>query len=234
MTFQEKFDYKPLTREEIDGKRHYCTPDGKKVASVTTILDVTKSDETKEALDNWRKAVGHRRAQEITTNAANRGTRMHAYLEHYIKTGEMKEFPKNPYAHDAWYMAADIILKSFNNIDEFWGIEVPVYFPELYAGTTDCVGIWKGKPAIIDFKQSNKVKKEEWIPDYFTQLASYAIAHNELFGTDIKQGVILMSVAPSNDNPEPQMLIFEKSGSEFEYWQDHWWDRVEKYYRKIL
>ena len=83
-------------------------------------------------------------------------------------------------------------------------------------------------------KRHNKVKKEEWIPDYFTQLASYAIAHNVLFGTDIKQGVILMSVAPSNDNPEPQMLIFEKSGSEFEYWQDHWWDRVEKYYRKIM
>lgn len=233
MTLIPKFNYQPLTREEINGKRHYCTPDGNKVASVTTILDITKSEESKQALQNWRDSIGHQRAQQITTTAANRGTRLHAYLEHYIKTGEMKEFPSNPYAHDSWYMAADIILKSFQHIDEFWGVEVPVYFPQLYAGTTDCVGIWKGKPAIMDFKQANKVKKEEHIPDYFTQLASYALAHNELFGTDIQQGVILMSVAPSKDNTEPQMLIFEKSGSEFEYWKNHWWDRVERYYRSV-
>ena len=85
----QRYNYTPLDRTTIEGKRHYCLPDGSKVPSVTTILDKTKPAEAREALQNWRKAVGEERAQQITTEAANRGTRMHAYLEHYVKTGEL-------------------------------------------------------------------------------------------------------------------------------------------------
>jgi genome maintenance exonuclease 1 len=229
-----KFNYTPLNRESVDGKRHYCLPDGSKVPSVTTILDRTKPQEAKEALQNWRKAVGEQRAQQITTEAANRGTRMHAYLEQYVLSDDMKPLPSNPYAHPSWFMAAEVILRGLTNVDEFWGVEVPLYYSGLYAGTTDCIGVWKGKPAIMDFKQSNKVKKREYIGDYFLQLAAYAQAHDNMHGTEINDGVILMAVQPKlledQTYSTPEYLEFTVSGDEFEYWKDEWNKRVELYY----
>ena len=230
----QKFDYSPLNRETIDGKRHYCLPDGSKVPSVTTILDKTKPAEAREALANWRKAVGEKRAQEITTEAANRGTRMHSYLEQYVLTSDLKELPSNPFAQPSWYMAAEVILQGLCHVDEYWGTEVPVYYSGLYAGTTDCLGLWKGKPAIMDFKQSNKVKKKEYISDYFIQLAAYAAAHNDTHGTDINTGVILMAVQPKlladGSYDKPQYLEFVIEGADFAYWTDEWMKRVELYY----
>ena len=225
-----KFDYTPCNRTTIDGKRHYCLPDGSKVPSVTTILDRTKPQEKVEALNNWRKRMGEKRAQEITTEAANRGTRMHAYLEHYVKMGEMKDLPQNPYAQPSWYMAAEVILKGLTNVDEFWGVEVPLYYSGLYAGTTDCLGVWKGRPAILDFKQTNKPKKREWIEDYFLQLCAYAQAHNNMHGTEINTGVILMCAQPktADDTPEYQEFVIE--GDEFAHWCNKWNERVEQYY----
>ena len=82
-----KFNYQPINRETVDGKRHYCLPDGTKVPSVTTILGETKPEESRQALQAWRNRVGKVKAQEITTEAANRGTRMHKWLENYIKNG---------------------------------------------------------------------------------------------------------------------------------------------------
>ena len=229
-----RYNYTPLNRETIDGKRHYCLPNGDKVPSVTTILDKTKPQEAREALANWRKAVGEQRAQQITTEAANRGTRMHAYLEQYILSDELKPLPSNPYAHPSWFMAAEIILQGLTNVDEFWGVEVPLYYSGLYAGTTDLLGVWKGKPAIMDFKQSNKVKKREYIEDYFLQLAAYAQAHNNMHGTDIKNGVILMAVQPKlledGTYSKPEYLEFEVNEKEFAYWSDEWSKRVELYY----
>ena len=192
MTYNPKFNYEELSRHSVNGKRMYQTPDGRKVPSVTTILDKTKPEEKKRALNEWRQRVGVANAQKITTEAANRGTRMHAYLETYIASDEMKPLPTNPYAHPSWFMAAEVILKGLCHVDEFWGSEVPVYYSGLYAGTTDCVGVWKGRPAIMDFKQTNKPKKREWIGDYFMQLAAYAEAHNDTHGTNIQDGVILM------------------------------------------
>jgi hypothetical protein len=209
-------------------------PDGSKVPSVTTILDKTKPAEAREALANWRRAVGEKRAQEITTEAANRGTRMHAYLEQYILVSDMKELPSNPFAQPSWFMAAEVILQGLQHVDEFWGTEVPVYYSGLYAGTTDCLGLWKGKPAIMDFKQSNKVKKREYISDYFIQLAAYAAAHNETHGTDINTGVILMAVQPKllpdGSYDKPQYLEFVIEGEDFKYWLNEWMKRVELYY----
>jgi hypothetical protein len=230
----QRYDYTPCNRETIDGKRHYCLPDGSKVPSVTTILDKTKSEESRQALAQWRKNVGEKKAQEITTEAANRGTRMHAYLEQFVLSDDMKPLPTNPYAHPSWFMAAEVILKGLCNVDEFWGVEVPLYYSGLYAGTTDCLGVWKGKPAIMDFKQSNKVKKKEYIGDYFLQLCAYAQAHNNMHGTDINTGVILMAVQPKllpdNTYSTPEYLEFVIEGDEFAHWSNEWNKRVELYY----
>jgi genome maintenance exonuclease 1 len=228
------YNYTPMSRTTIDGKRHYALPDGSAVPSVTTILDRTKSEESKQALENWRKAIGHERAQAITTEAANRGTRMHSYLEAYIMTDDMKPLPTNPYAHPSWFMAAEVILNGLQKVDEFWGSEVPVYYSGLYAGTTDCVGVHQGASAIIDFKQSNKVKKREHIGDYFIQLAAYAAAHNDTHGTAINKGVIMMAVQPKLQPDQtystPQYLEFVIEGDEFTHWHNEWMKRVEQYY----
>jgi len=226
-----KFQYIPFTRETIDGKRMYLTPEGERLVSVTTILDATKSEESKAALKAWRDNVGHVRAQAITTEAASRGTRMHNYLEHYIIHDDMKPLPSNPFAQPSWYMAAQVILEGLHHADEIWGTEVPVYYSGLYAGSTDLVGKWKTKPAIMDFKQSNKVKKIEYISDYFCQLCAYAQAHNNMHGTNIETGVIMMCVKPKTENDTPQYLEFVIEGSDFKYWSEQWNQRVEKYYK---
>jgi genome maintenance exonuclease 1 len=230
----QRYDYTPLNRTTIEGKRHYALPDGSKVPSVTTILDKTKPQEKREALAKWKAAVGEAKAQQIVTEAANRGTRMHAYLEQFVLSGDMKELPSNPFAHPSWFMAAEVILKGLANVNEFWGVEVPLYYSGLYAGTTDCLGVWKGRPAILDFKQTNKPKKREWIEDYFLQLAAYAQAHNHTYGTNIRDGVILMAVQPKQlpdgTFSTPEYLEFEVSGDEFDHWSNEWTKRVELYY----
>ena len=229
-----RYSYTPINRTTIDGKRHYLLPNGTPVPSVTTILDRTKPEEKRLALANWRKRVGEQKAQEITTEAANRGTRMHAYLEHYVLTQDMKPLPGNPFAQPSWFMAAQVILEGLCHVDEFWGVEVPVYYSGLYAGTTDCVGIWKGRPAIMDFKQTNKPKKREWIEDYFLQLAAYAAAHNDTHGTAINTGVILMAQQPEllEDGiySKPVYTEYTVESDEFAHWHNEWLKRVEQYY----
>jgi len=222
---QERYTYSRLTRDESSGKRLYACPDGFKVPSVTTILDKTKPEESRIALANWRKAIGDKKATEITTEAANRGTRMHKYLEDYIKGEVLKETVTNPYAQQSLDMAKIVIEKGMCNVDEVWGSEVPLYFPELYAGTTDCVGLHKGEQAILDFKQTNKPKKREFIDDYFIQLTAYAMAHNEVHGTNIRKGVILMC----SKDYEYQEFILEPA--DFDYWTERWCERVSEYYR---
>ena len=220
-----KYNYTPCDRTTIDGKRHYCLPDGSKVPSVTTILDATKSDEKKQILINWRKAVGEKKAQEITTEAASRGTRMHKWLENYVKDGVLATPGSNPFSQQSHAMANVIIDKAISkHITESWGVEVPLYYSGLYAGTTDYVAKWKHQPAILDFKQTNKPKKREWIEDYFLQLCAYAMAHNEMHGTEIKTGVILMCSAAF----EYQEFVIE--GDEFAHWSEEWLKRVEQYY----
>jgi genome maintenance exonuclease 1 len=223
-----KFNYVKFSKETIDGSRKYATPDGEKLPSVTTILDATKSEESKKALMEWRNRVGHKRAQEITTEAAGRGTRMHKFIEDYIKEGILKEPGSNPYSVQSHTMAKSIIEKGLCNVDEAWGVEVPLYFPKIYAGTTDLCGIHDGDEAIMDHKQSNKVKKREWIEDYFIQSAAYANAHNEVHGTKIKKGVIFMCTA---DN---QYLEFIVEGTEFDKYTDIWFRKLDEYYSKFL
>ena len=228
-----RFNYVPLARETLEGKRHYALPDGSRVPSVTTILEKTKPAEARQALQEWRNRVGVERAQQITTEAANRGTRMHTYLERYVKNDDIGDFPANPFAQPSWFMAAKVILEGLHQADEFWGSEVPLYYSGLYAGTTDLVGVWKGEPAIMDFKQSNKIKKREWIDDYFIQLAAYAAAHNETHGTQIRTGVVLMCVKPATEHDDPVYQEFVLEPKDFDHWQDQWMRRVELYYQTV-
>jgi genome maintenance exonuclease 1 len=225
-----KFEYKPMTRGMKDGKRAYLTPEGESLVSVTTILEATKPAEARQKLQEWRDRVGHEQAQKITTEAASRGTRMHTYLERYVKNDDLGEFPANPFAQPSWFMAAQVILEGLQHVDEYWGCEVPLYYSGLYAGTTDCVGVWKGQPAIMDFKQTNRPKKREWIDDYFLQLAAYAAAHNSTHGTNINTGVILMCARPADEHATPQYQEFVLEPKDFAYWSDQWMRRVELYY----
>lgn len=217
-----------MQRVEVEGKRRYLTPDGEKLPSVTTILDATKSEESKQALNNWRKRVGTVQAQAITTEAAGRGTRMHKWLENYVKTGETGEPGSNPYSIQSHKMAHSIITQGLVNCNEFWGTEVPLYFPKIYAGTTDLCGIHDGSEAIMDHKQANKIKKREWIEDYFIQLAAYANAHNEVHGTKIRKGVIFMC------DPNAIYAEFIIEGTEFDKYTDLWFKRVEQYYMQFI
>ena len=120
------FKYTVLLREHAEGQRRYVTPDGNKLPSVTTILDRTKSPEKRAALEAWKKRVGHEQAQQITTEAANRGTRMHTYLEHWIINGTQKERGSNPFSWASHVMADTVISKGPCRVNEFWGTEVPL------------------------------------------------------------------------------------------------------------
>jgi genome maintenance exonuclease 1 len=234
--YNPKFEYHQLNRTSEEGQRLYLTPDGKKVPSVTTILSATQPEEKKVALQNWRKRVGVERAQAITTEAANRGTRMHTYLEKYIKEGAMPERGSNPYSFASHVMAKTVIEQGLKNVNEVWGVEIPLFFPQIYAGTTDGCGIHLTDESILDYKQTNKPKKEEWIDDYKLQLVAYALAHNEVYKTNIRKGVVLMCVKPDVD-PEtlepitiPQYQEFILEPKDFDYWEQQWWKRLELYY----
>jgi genome maintenance exonuclease 1 len=219
---QKKFDYKPISRKQVNGKRLYETPDGNAVASVTTILDATKD---KTHLIAWKKRVGEKKAQEIVTEAAGVGTRMHKYLEDYIEFGEWPQPGSNPYAQQAHGMAEVIRDNALKDV-EVWGSEVALYMPQMYAGTTDLVGTYKGQPAIMDFKQTNKPKKEEWVVDYFLQLVAYAEAHNEVYGTNIREGHVFMCSRAG------EYQQFDVWPNEYEEWRQEWYNRVYQYYEQ--
>lgn len=218
-----KFNYQTIQRKSVDGKRKYLTPDGHAVASVTTILDATKD---KTHLIAWRKRVGETKAQEIVTEASGVGTRMHKYLEDYVEFGTWAEPGSNPYAKQAHMMATQVKEQALSDVDEIWGSEVALYVPQMYAGTTDLVGQYKGQPCIMDFKQTNKPKKLEWVQDYFLQLTAYAIAHNEIYDTNICEGHIFMCSRAG------EYQQFDLWPHEFKEWEQEWWNRVYAYYEK--
>lgn len=225
MLLNEKYKYNPLSRVNVEGKRHYKAA-GNSLPSVTTVLDKLKD---KTSLNEWRDRVGHKEANEIMNIAANIGNSVHSYLEYYI-LDEDREI-KNNYINKIGKQLSDIVIdKGISNIDEVWGTEVPLYYPELYAGTTDCVGVWKGKPAIIDFKTSRKAKKEEWIEDYYYQGAAYAMAHNEVYGTDIRT-IVIMMIGWDGDN-EGNYQEFVAEGEKFNHYTLGWAEKIQAYYDK--
>ena len=221
MKWNKKFDYPKSMRSLIGGKRHYGIGE-EKLPSVTTILSATQSEEKKKSLADWRARMGAQSADRVRDIAAMRGTAMHKFLECYIDGSGHKDLTS--VGKEAEPMAKKIIESGLGDLGEVWGQEVTLYYPGLYAGATDIVGIYDGKPAIIDFKQTNKPKKREWIDDYFCQLGAYCMAHNYIYGTKIQSGVVLIC---SKD------LLFQKfevEGKEFVKYQHDFLRRVDQYY----
>ena len=221
MKWNKKFNYPKSQKELIKGQRHYALNE-EKLPSVTTILSETQSDEKKESLARWKARVGETEAERIKDSSASRGTNMHLHLErHILGQGHMDLTDEGQVAGD---MAQVIIDKGLCDMGEIWGSEVTLFYPNLYAGATDLVGVFDYEDSIVDFKQSNKPKKKEWIDDYFMQLGAYAMAHNCVYDTEITQGVILMCT------PDKYFQKFQIKGKEFIKYQHKFLERLDKYY----
>lgn len=229
--FVEKFQYKSCQQinDPVTRKRVYLTPDGEKLPSVTTILSSTK-DMTH--LNEWKKRVGEDKAAQITKEAAGVGTAMHGNLERFL-AGIQRVPGGNPIHLKANAMADVIIKNGLADVNEVWAMEQSLYFPGLYSGTTDLVAVYKGNPSVCDYKQTNKPKKAEWIDDYKLQLVAYILAHNEVYGTDIREGHVFMC-----SRGDDSMLIGGEVYQQFDLWpddfnkyQDLWLNKVEDYYK---
>ena len=224
MIWNKKFIYPPSTRSLVMGRRHYEIGTDK-LPSVTTILSQTQSEEKKKSLANWQARMGKQYADRVRDIAALRGTSMHTYLEGYIK-GE-KHLDLTSVGKEAGIMAQKVIDSGLGDLEEVWGTEVTLYYPGLYAGQTDVVGIYNGRESIIDFKQTNKPKQREWIDDYFTQLAAYAMAHNYVYDTKIQSGIILMC---SKDGFFQKFEVFDK---EFQGYMHTFLKKTDQYYANV-
>ena len=221
MKWNKRFQYPASIRSVINGGRHYDI-NNTKLPSVTTILQATQSPEKIAILAKWKQKVGEKKAESIKNEAGNRGTIMHRIIEGYI-TGE-GHADLSPIGQAAGLMGQTIFKEGLKGrMDEVWGSEITLYYPDLYAGATDLVGIYEGQEAIIDFKQSNKPKKREWIEDYFTQMAAYAMAHNHVYDTKIQSGVILMCT------PGNYFQKFVVKDKEFQQYMWKWVSRVDQF-----
>ena len=222
MQLIKKYNYADLKREDGD-VRLYLTPDGESLPSVTSVLNKTKD---KSFLKKWREKVGEKKAEQIIRDSGRIGTALHLYIEHYTNKHAYKDITK--IGKKAEEMAKKIIEESFSDITEVWGSEVHLYYPGKYAGTTDMIGLYKGRPTIIDFKQTNRPKKREWIQDYLMQLSAYGMAHNKIFGTDIDQGIIMMC------SRDLTYQIFELTGENWRRSADTFMKRLDKYLSLII
>jgi CRISPR/Cas system-associated exonuclease Cas4 (RecB family) len=221
----EKFEYPTLKRVTAkNGQRQYTGDDDQPVPSVTTVLSDTGD---KTALINWRKRVGDEEANRISREAAGLGTKVHNALEKYVLQEEYDISGNNHISVMAKAMLDEMISKGLSQVNEIWGVEVALIAKGLYAGTSDAVGMFNGVESIIDFKTAKKIKKREWIEDYFMQGCAYALAHNEMFGTDIKQVAILMI------DREGKYADFVINGDEFEEYCNKWAMRLADYYNKV-
>ncbi len=223
MKWNKLYKYPKSIREMIEGKRHYAIDDNK-LPSVTTILSSTQSQEKQDSLKRWIAKVGEKEAERVKNTAATRGTKMHSILEGYVEDKNILDMTEE--GGEAHRMANTIIDQGLKDLDEIWGSEAVLSYQDRYAGATDLCGIYMGRESIIDFKQSNKPKREEWIDDYYLQSAAYALAHNETYGTDIDQGVILMCT------PDCFFQRFIINGRRFREYTEKWKQKVEEYYAK--
>ena len=219
--WNKKFVYPRSSRSLVMGRRHYEIGTDK-LPSVTTILSQTQSEEKRKSLANWQARLGKQNADRIRDISALRGTAMHTYLEGYINNTPHLDL--TAVGQEAGRMANIVAESGLGDLEEVWGTEVTIYYPGLYAGQSDVVGIYNGRESIIDFKQTNKPKQREWIDDYFIQLAAYAMAHNYVYGTQIQQGVILMC------SKDGFFQKFEVSDKEFQGYMHTFLKKVDQYY----
>jgi len=216
--WDKKYPYEEYTRDNDLGSRHYNVGE-KKVPSVTTILSATQSEKKKQSLDAWRERVGYTEAQRITNQAATRGTEMHYVLEQYVLgKGYLNLSPEGTTPR----LMAHQIIQDLKDLKVIYGSEVSLAYEDRWAGATDLVGLYKDKPTIIDFKQSNKPKKEEWIEDYYYQIAAYSLAHEKQYGP-IEQGLIAMCT------PKLISQQFYISKEMLLEYQEKWLKRVTRY-----
>lgn len=221
---QTKYEYPKLKRVTAkSGQRQYTGDDNNPVPSVTTILSATGD---KTALINWRKRVGEAEATRISTESAGLGTKVHNALEKYILLEEYEIKGNNHISVMAKNMVNEMIDKGLSKVDAIYGVEVGLIAQGLYAGTSDAIGMYEGEEAIIDFKTSKKIKKREWIEDYFMQGCAYALAHNEMFNSNIRTVAILMI------DREGNYADFVIEGKEFDEYCDKWSDRLADFYSK--
>ena len=223
--WNKKFEYPESIRSLINDERHYDIGQ-EKLPSVTTILQATQSDEKKKVLEDWKNRVGADNAENIKNEAANRGSIMHRIIEGHLLGQRHADLSDQGIL--AGTMAQTIIDEGLEgSMDEIWGTEITLYYPKLYAGASDLAGIYEGRESIMDFKQSNRPKQKSWITDYFLQLAAYATAHNQVHGTSINSGTILMC---TKDN---YFQKFTVQGAEFQRFMWDWLRRVDLYYNNL-
>ena len=213
-----KYVYVDASRSDDHGTRTYDVA-GHRLPSVTTILSRTK-DQT--FLKEWKAKVGEKKAEEIKNLSSNRGTAMHKFLEKYV-LGEgyddLTELGKV-----AKKMASKVIDIGLTPVNEYYGSEVTLYYPGLYAGSTDLVCSHNGKETVVDFKQSNRPKQREWVGDYFLQIAAYAMAHDYVHKSKIEQGVIMMCT------PDLYYQEFVVEGAELRRYKHEFLKRLDMYY----
>ena len=226
MQWNNKYNYPKSTRSIVDGSRHYSINE-ERLPSVTTILKATESEEKKAKLAEWKKRVGHRQAEIISREATSRGSSMHDYLEKFL-LGKLNMDLLGDNTLEK--MMADQIIENGlrNKLNEIWGCEATLYYPGKYAGAADCIGVYENKETIIDFKQSNKPKKEEWISEYFLQLSAYSLAHDKVYGSNITQGVILLC---TKDNIFQRFIV---NGNTLKDYQNKFLEKVEQFYAQRM
>ena len=223
MKWNKLYKYPKCTRSLIEGNRHYDI-NQEMLPSVTTIIQETQSDEKKASLANWRQKVGENEADKIRDEAASRGTAMHQFLEFYLRNEKILDLSDE--GQVASGMGQVIIDQGFSELKEIWGSEVTLFYPGLYAGSTDLCGIYSGRESIIDFKQTNKPKRKEWIDEYFMQLGAYAMAHDVIYNTCVDQGVILMC------SKDGFFQKFTSTGKEFTRFKHKFLEKVGQFYQK--
>lgn len=218
------YNYPELIRKDRDEGRFYIDSDENLVPSVTTVLNHTskKSDSIKE----WRNRVGEEEANRITKQSTDIGSMVHEALENYLYGKDWENFTDNNDGTMAKKITQKFIEVGLNSISEVWGLEVGLILDGLYAGTADCIGKINGKSAIIDFKTARKMKRREWIEDYFLQCCAYANAHNVMFGTNINHATILMV---------DRDLIFKEftlNPAEFDHFTKLWKKRLIEFHKR--
>ena len=221
MKWNKLYEYPKSMRSLVKDERHYEIG-SERLPSVTTILAATQSDEKRESLQKWKDKVGMFEAERIKNTAATRGTLMHSHLEYHLNGQGLLDLSDS--GREARDMAQKIIDEGLKDLETIWGNEVVLYYPELYAGQTDVVGIYQGRDSIIDFKNSNKPKRDDWIEDYYLQGALYAAAHDCIYGTEIEQTVILICT------PDLFFQRFIVNGDRFRHYKSEALKRVDKYY----
>ena len=225
MQWNNKFSYPKSMRSMVNGSRMYAV-NQEKLPSVTSILQATQSEEKKASLANWKARVGTVEANRIKNDASSRGTSMHAFLEKYL-LGQLNLELLEEQDNKSKKMADEIIEQGIKNkLSEIWGTEATLYYPGKYAGTCDACGVYEGQETIIDFKQSNKPKKEEWIEDYYLQLGAYSLAHNIVYNSRITQGIVLLCTV---DN---LFQDFRIQGVKLEEYQNKFLEKVERFYHQ--